>query len=302
MHRSRIMGQDVVVYRTRSGLVRAINPFCPHLGAHLGYGGRVEGDAIVCPFHGFAFGPDGSCIATGYDTAPPKASLDVWPVCEALGLVFVWHHSRQLPPQWPLPTLDEYLPTTVEHTMALDSHPQEMLENVIDRGHFIYIHKLREPRIVDPFTTDGHTAHVAMTGSKSLTSRGPHITAGLSIDLYGQTLTISEPRVPRLGLRFRVIAALTVDEPGHVLLRTRVSVRPRAQSPSRNPGSDFLANLATRAIQPWVINDIRKDRPIWNTKIYLAHPRLAPGDGPVMRYRRWADQFYPQPDTEEPCI
>lgn len=96
-----------------------------------------------------------------------------------------------------------------------------------------------------------------------------------------------------------MIAAVTADERDHVLLRTRVGVRPRTPSPSRPRSSGFFAALATRASQPWVTHDLRKDQPIWNTKTYLIHPRLAPGDGPVMRYRRRADQFYTQPLADE---
>ncbi|MFE3021666.1 Rieske 2Fe-2S domain-containing protein [Streptomyces sp. NPDC059256] len=61
----RLMGEDVVVYRTRSGRARVIRPYCPHLGAHLGCGGRVEDDLIVCPFHSFAFSGDGSLARVG---------------------------------------------------------------------------------------------------------------------------------------------------------------------------------------------------------------------------------------------
>ncbi|WP_406388980.1 hypothetical protein [Streptomyces sp. NBC_00211] len=31
----------------------------------------------------------------------------------------------------------------------------------------------------------------------------------------------------------------------------------------------------------------------WHTKRYQPAPRLADGDGPIMAYRRWAQQFYP---------
>jgi 3-ketosteroid 9alpha-monooxygenase subunit A len=45
-------GQDLVVFRTESGAVSVFDPYCPHLGAHLGHGGRVEGERLRCPFHG----------------------------------------------------------------------------------------------------------------------------------------------------------------------------------------------------------------------------------------------------------
>lgn len=37
------MGNELLVYRTQSGQVRVTEPYCPHLGAHLGYGGQSAG-------------------------------------------------------------------------------------------------------------------------------------------------------------------------------------------------------------------------------------------------------------------
>jgi phenylpropionate dioxygenase-like ring-hydroxylating dioxygenase large terminal subunit len=48
------MDREIVMYRTKSGLARAIEAYCPHLGAHLGHGGKVLGDELHCPFHAFA--------------------------------------------------------------------------------------------------------------------------------------------------------------------------------------------------------------------------------------------------------
>ncbi|MFF9645193.1 Rieske 2Fe-2S domain-containing protein [Kitasatospora aureofaciens] len=36
--------------------LRVFDASCPHRGAHLGYGGRREGDCVVCPFHGKRIG------------------------------------------------------------------------------------------------------------------------------------------------------------------------------------------------------------------------------------------------------
>ncbi|MFJ5292988.1 Rieske 2Fe-2S domain-containing protein [Streptomyces sp. NPDC088348] len=70
----RFMDEDIVLYRTRYGRPRAVHPYCPHLGAHFGAGGTVEGQNVVCPFHHFVFGPDGTCVATP-DGPPPRARL-----------------------------------------------------------------------------------------------------------------------------------------------------------------------------------------------------------------------------------
>ncbi|MGI5466237.1 Rieske 2Fe-2S domain-containing protein [Streptomyces sp. CA-132043] len=66
------MDGEIVVYRTRRGTLRATRPHCPHLGAHLGAGGYVAGELLVCPFHRFGFGPDGVCETTPY-SKPPRA-------------------------------------------------------------------------------------------------------------------------------------------------------------------------------------------------------------------------------------
>ena len=70
-------GQDMVLFRTRSGQARVLDAFCPHLGAHLGYGGRVMGETVRCPFHGWQYdGTTGDCVHIPYceKIPPPRAA------------------------------------------------------------------------------------------------------------------------------------------------------------------------------------------------------------------------------------
>ena len=53
-------GEDIVCFRGESGQLYAIEPHCLHLGAHLGVGGKVVGERIVCPWHGWNWNGDGS--------------------------------------------------------------------------------------------------------------------------------------------------------------------------------------------------------------------------------------------------
>ena len=41
---------------------------------------------------------------------------------------------------------------------------------------------------------------------------------------------------------------------------------------------------------------IDQDVPIWESKRYRDKPMLCDNDGPIMRYRKWASQFYPPSD------
>ncbi|MFJ4689116.1 aromatic ring-hydroxylating dioxygenase subunit alpha [Streptomyces sp. NPDC088789] len=99
-----LAGQDVVLYRTRRGTVRATRPYCPHVGAHLG-GGRVRGKELRCPLHHFTFDTDGTCTGTPYDRQVPELSVAMMPVREQAGLIMVWYHPDGEPPDWEVPPL-----------------------------------------------------------------------------------------------------------------------------------------------------------------------------------------------------
>ena len=61
-------GRDLVLFRTESGEPRVLDAFCPHLGAHLGHGGRVEGEGLRCPFHAWLWDGEGRCVGRGGET------------------------------------------------------------------------------------------------------------------------------------------------------------------------------------------------------------------------------------------
>src|SRR6516164_7134683 len=54
--------QEYVGFRTRSGRVSVLSGRCSHLAAPLSHG-NVSGERLVCPLHGWQYGPDGRCEA-----------------------------------------------------------------------------------------------------------------------------------------------------------------------------------------------------------------------------------------------
>src|SRR4051812_40483999 len=57
----------MAVRNPESGVVRVFDAVCPHRGAHLAHGGRLAGDAVICPFHSYRIGlgtnsADGFCV------------------------------------------------------------------------------------------------------------------------------------------------------------------------------------------------------------------------------------------------
>ena len=69
-------GNPLVVYRTEAGEARVIDAHCPHLGAHLGFGGAVVGETVRCPFHHWCFGADGEVRRHPLCPAHPAAGED----------------------------------------------------------------------------------------------------------------------------------------------------------------------------------------------------------------------------------
>ncbi len=46
-----LLGRELVLYRDEAGEAHVLDAYCRHLGAHLGHGGKVEGEGLRCPFH-----------------------------------------------------------------------------------------------------------------------------------------------------------------------------------------------------------------------------------------------------------
>ena len=66
-------GRDLVAYRGDSGEVHVLDAHCPHMGAHLGFGGVVAGDDIDCPFHGWRWSPEGVNVSIPGTDRPNRA-------------------------------------------------------------------------------------------------------------------------------------------------------------------------------------------------------------------------------------
>ena len=86
-----------MLFRTRSGEARVLDAYCAHLGAHLGEGGRVVGENLRCPFHGWHYDGSGACVKIPYaadsDRIPKRARVRAWDVVERNRMIFVWHHA-----------------------------------------------------------------------------------------------------------------------------------------------------------------------------------------------------------------
>ena len=56
-----VFGNDLMVFRSMSGVIHVLDAYCPHMGTYLPIGGKVHGNGVRCPFHGWTINGDGAC-------------------------------------------------------------------------------------------------------------------------------------------------------------------------------------------------------------------------------------------------
>ncbi len=142
----RLLGEDLVLYRDKSGTFGLVDRQCPHRRADLSYG-YVEECGLRCNYHGWRFNEDGACVEQPFEeTAAPqlrfkdKIRIKSYPVRENAGML--WTYMGPLP----APELPNYEPfnwTNGFSQVVIAEVPCNWLqcqENSIDPIHFEWMH------------------------------------------------------------------------------------------------------------------------------------------------------------------
>jgi vanillate O-demethylase monooxygenase subunit len=86
----RLLGTPVVLYRRGSGDVVAMEDRCVHRAYPLS-DGRLDGDRLVCGYHGFVYDPDGRCVQVpSQENVPQGACVRTFAVHEQPPFVWIW--------------------------------------------------------------------------------------------------------------------------------------------------------------------------------------------------------------------
>src|SRR5438445_6537900 len=70
--RLRLLGEDLVAFRTTSGRPAVLDTWCPHRNANL-FWGRNEEEGLRCVYHGWKFNADGACV--DMPNEPPRSKF-----------------------------------------------------------------------------------------------------------------------------------------------------------------------------------------------------------------------------------
>lgn len=85
-----ILEEPVLLYKSESGKIVALEDRCCHRGVPL-HLGRREGDCVRCMYHGLKFDATGKCIQIpGQEMIPPKLGVKSYPVVEKDHVVWIW--------------------------------------------------------------------------------------------------------------------------------------------------------------------------------------------------------------------
>jgi nitrite reductase/ring-hydroxylating ferredoxin subunit len=148
----RALGQTLVLWRTNDGTPVCQDAYCIHIGANIAVGGWVENNCITCPFHHWKFDENGNVKEIPYKDEPHnctsiKQKLRTYECVDWCGLVFVWFHADNQPPEFPLPSFipeelqrDHWQPHLKWDMGFFPLTPADWCDQSSDWAHFNTLH------------------------------------------------------------------------------------------------------------------------------------------------------------------
>lgn len=140
----RIVGEDVVAYRTGDGRVVVLRDVCPHRLAPLSLG-KLKGDAVECGYHGMTFDCSGKCVRIpGQEIIPANARVRAFPAAERMGLVWIFMGDPALADEsaiYNLPQHDDPAwSTAYGDALRIRTNYLNLCDNLCDPAHVSFVH------------------------------------------------------------------------------------------------------------------------------------------------------------------
>ncbi len=159
--RVRILTLNFVTFRDTNGQAHVLSDTCVHRGGTLG-DGKIKGDCVECPYHGWQFDGAGRCrkIPSLTDGKyPSRAKVDAYPVQERYGIVFAFLGDlpeEERPPLW---DVEEYDKDDWRANKVAILEPacyfERSIENGLDPVHNEFVHpKQGAPAVKQDFRKD----------------------------------------------------------------------------------------------------------------------------------------------------
>jgi phenylpropionate dioxygenase-like ring-hydroxylating dioxygenase large terminal subunit len=142
--RVRLLGENLIAFRTTSGRIGLIQNHCPHRGASLFFG-RNEEEGLRCVYHGWKYSCEGHCVDMPSEPEESnfksKVHATAYPCVERNDVIWTYMGPRQTPP--PLPDIEPNMLPQGEYAVQKvlrECNWFQGLEGDIDTGHLGFLH------------------------------------------------------------------------------------------------------------------------------------------------------------------
>ncbi|WP_134704189.1 aromatic ring-hydroxylating dioxygenase subunit alpha [Ammoniphilus sp. YIM 78166] len=139
----KLLGEDLVLYKDRSGNYGLVQERCPHRGVSMVYG-IPEEDGLRCQYHGWCFNKKGQCTEQPNEPADStfknRIKIKAYPVESLGGLLFAYLGPEPAPL---LPKYDLFVREDVIRTIGYAVIPCnffQIMENSLDPVHLEWLH------------------------------------------------------------------------------------------------------------------------------------------------------------------
>ena len=138
-----LLGKRLVFFRTTDHRVVALDDRCPHRSMPLS-AGSLQGDTVVCGYHGFRFNAEGDCIEVpSQSTCPKNVGTRAYRTIERGAVVWIWMGDPELADVSKLPPQDWMEDAHWERSqgyLSLQANYVRLHENLLDLTHLSFLH------------------------------------------------------------------------------------------------------------------------------------------------------------------
>jgi cholesterol 7-dehydrogenase len=298
------LGEHLVLFRGETGKAAVLDAYCPHLGANLSVEGKVVGDCIECPFHGWQFNNDGKCTHIPYtDKVPEIAKTRSWPTVEKNDAIYMFYDALGREPTWHLPDITEIYEMGYKAHGSfenyVEAHIQEIPENGSDVAHLGVLHV--------PFALDkwlpciSHKWTAEWKAGEAPEDHIAHIKLSQTLRLFGKELDFTKACVSIRQIGPGVVYLVIETSFGRFVIAEHVTpMQPLFQKVTHTifGTPNLLSKLVGHILLYSFCEQFNRDVVIWNNKKYIHKPIIVKNDGNILGFRRWYSKFYP-PETAE---
>lgn len=139
----KLLGKPVVLFRTESGTIAALEDRCSHRAMPLS-SGHVDGEILRCCYHGVEFNSAGACTRIpNQNRIPAAANIRHYPIVEKDQLLWIWMGEPELADSAVIvdnPEHEDPKWTWKANEYHVKADWQLLIDNIMDLTHVPYIH------------------------------------------------------------------------------------------------------------------------------------------------------------------